>query len=97
METSVSEPLMTCRNDPIDDVKTGGVSLPRDKSGSKTYIPARRHPVLRRRYHISGFCAEHENLSSRCEGRTRVSGPHEAERTDARHRGGATCISGDDS
>ena len=80
---------------PLDDVKIGGFSLLRDQSGSYRFL-ARWHPVCKRRDHESGSCMERENLSSRCEGKCQVRGPHEADRTDARHRGGAVCISGDD-
>ncbi|MGB8907343.1 MAG: hypothetical protein WCC84_01205, partial [Candidatus Cybelea sp.] len=68
-ETSVSEPLMTCRNLSSDDVKTGsghtlGISL------AVTHVLAKRRPVVRRRERASGFHGrnrrwEHEHPGQR--------------------------------
>jgi hypothetical protein len=60
-ETSVSELLMTYRND-SDDVKTGIELGSRDKLGTYLCL-AKRHPVLRQRDHVSGSCVERVNLS----------------------------------
>jgi hypothetical protein len=95
METSEREPLMTYR-------KARTMSKPRAhhslgiSSGVILFLPGRR-PVFRRREHVSGFCWERENLSSRCKGKRHKRNTREAESTEARHRGGAARISGDGS
>jgi hypothetical protein len=92
METSASEPLMTCRN-VREGVKTGEGSLPRDRAwGEPVYCPGgARHgggvnliPALVRNV---GTCRPD------AKGDGQAGSPREPQSTDAGHRGGATCSS----
>jgi hypothetical protein len=96
-ETSVSEPLMIYRNVPLVDVEIGGYSLFRDQLGS--------HPIsgpsdIRYQGGVTVHQALVRNVRT-CrrdvKEERQASGPCEAERTDARHRGGAARSSDDDS
>ena len=88
METNVSEPLMTCRKR-RNDVKTGGVSLPRDQSGRRT---ADCPDGIRHEGGVNLVQALVWNMGT-CrldvKGEVQVGSPHKNQSTDARHRGGA--------
>lgn len=88
-ETSASKPLMTCRKR-MDDAKTEGVSLPWDQSGGR---PEFWPGGIRHGGGVTSILAHVWNLGtcrSDAKGEVQVGGPHEGERTDAEHRGGAT-------
>jgi hypothetical protein len=96
METSVSEPLMTYRNE-HDDVETGGASYFRDKSGS---YPISGPGGIRYLGGVTMHRALVRNMGTcrrDAKGERGVSRPRDAESTDARHRGGAVRSSGDGS
>ena len=68
-ETSASEPLMKCRKR-MDDVKTGGLSLTRDKSGGS---PDCRPDGIRHEGGVTlhlALARNVGNLSPRCQGRS---------------------------
>ncbi len=73
----------------MNDVKTGGMSLPRDQSGRRpVYCPGGiRHEggvtVIQALVRNVGTCR------SDAKGEVRVGGPHKDESTDAERRGGA--------
>jgi len=79
---------MTCRKR-MDDVKTGGSSLLRDKLGGRPdfWLSGIRHgggvTSIRARVRNLGTCR------SDVKGEVQVGGPHKGESTDAEHRGGA--------
>jgi hypothetical protein len=74
----------------MDDVETGGVSLLRDKSGGRPdfWLGGIRHgggvTSVQARMRNLGTCR------SDAKGEVQVGSPHEDERTEAEHRGGAT-------
>ena len=89
METSASEPLMTCRKG-RDDVRTGGSSLLRDKFGGR---PDYRPSGIRHKGGVTTIRARVRNLGtcrSDAKGEVQVGSPRKDERTEAEHRGGAT-------
>jgi RNA-directed DNA polymerase len=96
METSESELLMTYRNS-WDDVKTEGVSHPRDQSGKS---PISWPDGIRYEGSVNVCQALLRNVRT-CrrddKEECQASGPREAERTDARHRDGTACNSDDSS
>ena len=93
-ETSVSEPLMTCRK-VQDDVETRVNSLTWDKSGGRPdFCPdGIRHEggvtLLQAFMRNAGTCRPD------AKGEIQVGGPYEGESTDAGHRGGAARSSGE--
>ena len=73
----------------MDDVKTGGVSLLRDKLGGRPdfWLSGIRHGGG-----VTSILARVRNLGtcrSDAKGEVQVGSPHEDERTEAGHRGGA--------
>jgi hypothetical protein len=80
----------------LDDVKTGDVYLLQDQCGGNL-CPG--HHGIRYRSDVSMHQALMRNVRTcRCDakGEQQVSGPHELERTDARHTGGTARSSDDD-
>ena len=96
-ETSASEPLMTYRNYPIDDAKTEGVLLSRDQSGGCSIFRPGGIRYIGGVNVYQAFVGNVRTCRHDAKGERRVSGPHKAKRTNARHRGGAARSSGDDS
>ena len=96
-ETSVSEPLMIYRKATLVDVEIGGYSLFRDQLGS---YPISGPSDIRYQGGVTVHQALVRNVRT-ChrdvKEERQASGPCEAERTDARHRGGAARSSDDDS
>jgi hypothetical protein len=95
METSESEPLMKYRKFPWTMSKSG------DSPSSEMSLAVTDFGPDGIRYAsgVTMFRALVGNVRTcrrDAKGERQVSGPHEAQRTDARHRGGAVCISGDD-
>ena len=87
-ETSASEPLMTCRKR-MDDVETGEMSLPRDKSGR---WPDCCPGGIRHEGGVTLSQALARNVGTcrpDAKGEAQVGCPHESKSTDAGHRGGA--------
>jgi hypothetical protein len=79
-----------------DDVKTGGVPYSRDESGSN---PTSGPDGIRYGGGVTMHRALVWNMGTcrrDAKGEREVSRPHDAERTDARHRDGAARTSGDD-
>lgn len=86
-EMNVSELLMKCRNEPLDDVENV-FSTQRMTSPAGIWLLAGRHPAHRQHERNTGFCTERGNLSSRCEGSGAEQRHCERLSTDAGHRGG---------
>src|SRR5689334_21501611 len=88
---------MTCRKC-MDDVKTGGFSLLRDKSGGR---PDFGLGGIRHGGGVTSVQARGRNLGtcrSDAKGEVQVGGTHEDERIEAEHRGGAArsvCLTAD--
>lgn len=85
-EMNVSELLMKCRNEPLDDVESV-FSTQRMTSPAGIWLLAGRHPAHRQHERNTGFCTERGNLSSRCEGSRAKQRHCERLSTDAGHRG----------
>jgi hypothetical protein len=95
-ETSVSEPLRTCRKS-LGDVKTGGSFVnPGGVWGIPVYCP---HGV-RHEGSMTLFWASVRNVGigrSDAKGETQMGSPYKSESTDAEHRDGAACSRGEGS
>ncbi|WP_308368213.1 MULTISPECIES: reverse transcriptase domain-containing protein [unclassified Microbulbifer] len=91
VKSNASEPLMTCRKR-RDDVKTGGKSLTRDKSGRNLSTAQAASGIKAARTRLRLLCGTWEPvtpmLGERCKWK-----PHEYLSTNAGYRGGATCSS----
>jgi hypothetical protein len=95
-ETSVSEPLMTCRKR-IDDVETGEKSLPWDESGG---WPDCCPDGIRHEGGVTLRLAFARNVGTcrpDAKGEAQMGCPHESESTDAGHRDGAARSRGEGS
>jgi hypothetical protein len=87
-ETSESKPPMRCRKR-IDDVETGEMSLPRDKSGR---CPDCGPDGIRHEGGVTLGLAHARNVGTcrpDAKGEAQMGCPHESKSTDAGHRGGA--------
>lgn len=96
MKTSASESLLKYRKQGKGDVKTGEEILLQDQGGGNL-CPG--HHGIRYRGDVIMHQALMRNVRTcRCDakGEQQVSGPHELERTDARHTGGTARSSDDD-
>ncbi|WP_308364564.1 MULTISPECIES: reverse transcriptase domain-containing protein [unclassified Microbulbifer] len=91
VKSNASEPLMTCRKR-RDDVKTGGKSLTRDKSGRNLSTAQAASGIKAARTRLRLLCGTWEPVTPMLRERCKWK-PHEYLSTNAGYRGGATCSS----
>ena len=87
---------MTCRKGSLDDVETGARSLPRDKAGGNLFTARSASGIKAARTQSGLLCGTWEPVVlMRRENRKRQN--REWESTDAAHRDGVACSSGEGS